>query len=469
MASSALKVMQDWRLLAPVPAILPKEFGYADNLTDSPTPEELLASGAVPNFTIRAVPIFFMAIGLELLVGLMRNRKLYRLNDFITSILLGATMLVTQIWTKMLTLYAYCYIYKTFKFHSFPVDSWGTWGGLFLGIDLGYYWMHRTAHTYHLLWSAHSVHHSGEDYNLATALRQGALQGATSWVFYLPLALFFHPGCYLGHSALNTLGQFWIHTKVIGDCGPLEYFLNTPSHHRVHHRPPGNANYGALLIVWDRMFGTFRREKEQKEYYGLARQYDTFDPVWANFEHIKRVLTQVKGSDSSCLKLLKRRARHPLVFQPLEVFAPFPKRTGSANNIPTVQKRKKYDPALNHQIIGVYAFSQFVVTMLAMLAIILNKDFFSKYEMAALSLLLVLSMSSIGRILDGETSVFYVALETGRLISICYLVLFYFQFGGGVESSGNGMKGCTVLLSTWLLTLIVGFGTKATVDEKKDA
>eukprot|EP00945_MAST-04E_sp_MAST-4E-sp1_P005371 g5371.t1 len=362
MASSALKVMQDWRLLAPVPAILPKEFGYADNLTDSPTPEELLASGAVPNFTIRAVPIFFMAIGLELLVGLMRNRKLYRLNDFITSILLGATMLVTQIWTKMLTLYAYCYIYKTFKFHSVPVDSWGTWGGLFLGIDLGYYWMHRTAHTYHLLWSAHS-----------------------------------------------------------------------------------------------------------KEYYGLARQYDTFDPVWANFEHIKRVLTQVKGSDSSCLKLLKRRARHPLVFQPLEVFAPFPKRTGSANNIPTVQKRKKYDPALNHQIIGVYAFSQFVVTMLAMLAIILNKDFFSKYEMAALSLLLVLSMSSIGRILDGETSVFYVALETGRLISICYLVLFYFQFGGGVESSGNGMKGCTVLLSTWLLTLIVGFGTKATVDEKKDA
>merc|ERR1711871_1108600 len=305
------KVVQDWRLLSPVPAVLPYEFEYAGNLTASPSAEELLAKGAVPNFTIRAVPVFFMAIGLELLVGLFRHRKLYRLNDFITSILLGATMLITQVWTKMLTLYTYCFIYEHFKLHSFQVDSWSTWTGLFLGIDFGYYWMHRTAHTYHLLWSAHSVHHSGEDYNLATALRQGALQGATSWVFYLPLALFFHPGAFMGHAMLNTLGQFWIHTKEIGDCGILEYVLNTPSHHRMHHRPPGNCNYAAILIVRDRMFGTFVSEREQKQYYGLAKSHTTFDPVWANVEHFNRMI-----SDGDVSRFFfRKRVIHPFVFQ----------------------------------------------------------------------------------------------------------------------------------------------------------
>ena len=93
----------------------------------------------------------------------------------------------------------------------------------------------------------------------------------------------------MGHSGLNTLGQFWIHTTAIGDCGILEYVLNTPSHHRMHHRPPGNCNYAAILIIWDRMFETFVSEREQQRYYGLAKSHESFDPVWANVEHFRRM------------------------------------------------------------------------------------------------------------------------------------------------------------------------------------
>merc|ERR1711964_203788 len=115
-----------------------------------------------------------------------------------------------------------------------------TWMSLFLGYDLAYYWTHRPLHCYHQGWASHSVHHSGEDYNLCTALRQGALQPLYSWVMPLPLALVFPPESIAIHSQLNTLYQFWIHTELTGRLGPLEYIMNTPSHHRMHHRPPGN-------------------------------------------------------------------------------------------------------------------------------------------------------------------------------------------------------------------------------------
>ena len=112
-------------------------------------------------------------------------------------------------------------------------------------------------------WAAHVVHHQSEEYNLTVALRQGAFQPAFSWVFYLPLAVLgFPPAMFLAVSSFNTLYQFWIHTRLIGRLGPLEWVLNTPSHHRVHHgRNPRyiDRNHGGTLIVWDRLFGTFER------------------------------------------------------------------------------------------------------------------------------------------------------------------------------------------------------------------
>jgi hypothetical protein len=135
-------------------------------------------------------------------------------------------------------------------------------------------------------WAAHVVHHQSEEYNLAVALR--AFQTAFSWIFYLPLAVLgFPPLMFLTVSSIDTLYQFWIHTRAIGKLGPLEWVLSTPSNHRVHHgRNPKyiDRNHGGILIVWDRLFGTYAAEEEEP-LYGITTPLRSWNPVWANFHY----------------------------------------------------------------------------------------------------------------------------------------------------------------------------------------
>jgi sterol desaturase/sphingolipid hydroxylase (fatty acid hydroxylase superfamily) len=162
------------------------------------------------------------------------------------------------------------------------------WTVAFLGVDLVYYWWHRASHRVNALWAAHIVHHQSEDYNLAVALRQAALTPLTHMPFSLPLALLGVPPLIAGTcGAISTLYQFWIHTETVGRLGPLEAVLNTPSHHRVHHaRNPGylDRNYGAILIVWDRVFGTFVAETE-RPHYGITTPLRSFNPLWAQLHY----------------------------------------------------------------------------------------------------------------------------------------------------------------------------------------
>ena len=171
------------------------------------------------------------------------------------------------------------------------------------------------SHTYHIMWAGHSVHHSGE-----TIILRQLKTRCSSGMFGLAItfAFFFHPGYFLLHKALNTLGQFWIHTQVTGRLGLLEYVLNTPSAHRLHHQYPGNCNYAGVLIIWDRMFGTYRAEVSQRDRYGLAKQYTTLDPVWANLEHYWRVLFYPGGGFHRCCR---KRARHAFTFHPWHCWA----------------------------------------------------------------------------------------------------------------------------------------------------
>lgn len=174
-----------------------------------------------------------------------------------------------------------------------PIQSWFL---LMMGVDLAYYWAHRCLHVFHLGWAAHSVHHSGEDYNLPTALRQGVLQPLMTWIFSLPLALVFPAESILVHLQLNTLYQFWIHSEFCGRLGWLEYLVNTPFHHRVHHRPPGNCNYAGVLIVWDRLFKTYITETERLDHYGLAEPVRSFNVWELNLQHWRKMAGSSRSS-----------------------------------------------------------------------------------------------------------------------------------------------------------------------------
>jgi alkylglycerol monooxygenase len=238
------------------------------------------------NYIILAIPVFFALIGVELLVARLLERDYYSFSDTMSDLGCGTVQQLLEVAVKTALFGAYVAVYAH-RLVSIPGNEAWAWVACFLGVDFLYYWFHRLSHEINAFWAAHVVHHQSEEYNLSVALRQGALQGWFSWVFYLPLAVLgFPPLMYLTLSSLNTLYQFWIHTRVIGRLGPLELVLNTPSNHRVHHaRNPKyvDRNHGGTLIVWDRLFGTYR-EEEEEPVYGITSPLKSWNPVWANLQ-----------------------------------------------------------------------------------------------------------------------------------------------------------------------------------------
>lgn len=234
-----------------------------------------------------SIPIFFILIGLELVIGLVKKRKLYRFNDALTNINLGIGQQTIGIAMKVILGFGYLFIYEHARLFELEKNTLNLLI-LILGVDFFYYWFHRASHQINFLWAAHIVHHQSEDYNLSVALRQSWFQGWFSWTFYLPLAFIgFDPKIAFPVMAFNTLYQFWIHTTTIKRMGPLEWIFNTPSHHRVHHGSNPkyiDKNHAGSLIIWDKMFGTFKQEEEEPVY-GITKPLSSWSPVWANIHY----------------------------------------------------------------------------------------------------------------------------------------------------------------------------------------
>jgi len=235
-----------------------------------------------------AVPFFFLLIGIEAFVARRRGLRAYRFADTIADLGCGVVQRIALLALGGVLGVAYLWIYRHARVLDLGRRPLFAWTVAFLGVDLVYYWWHRASHRVNVLWAAHIVHHQSEDYNLAVALRQAALTPLTHMPFSLPLALVGVPPLVTGAcGALSTLYQFWIHTETVGRLGPLEGVLNTPSHHRVHHaRNPQylDRNYGAMLIVWDRLFGTFVAESERPRY-GITTPLRSFNPLWAQVHY----------------------------------------------------------------------------------------------------------------------------------------------------------------------------------------
>ena len=241
-----------------------------------------------------AIPVFFALIAVELVVARLQGRPDYlRFSDAISALSCGIGSQVAKVFLGVVAVVVYAGLYglaEPLWSAWLPVDPFSPWMWVAAAIlvDHQYYWWHRHSHRINAMWAAHVVHHHSQEYNLAVALRQAMFTGLTSLPYYLPLAILgVHPAV-LGISvAANTLYQFWIHTRTIGRLGPLEWVLNTPSHHRVHHgiNPAYiDRNHGGVLIVWDRLYGTFAPEREEPVY-GTVQVLDSYDPIWANFAY----------------------------------------------------------------------------------------------------------------------------------------------------------------------------------------
>ncbi|MFT5159901.1 MAG: sterol desaturase/sphingolipid hydroxylase (fatty acid hydroxylase superfamily) [Paracoccaceae bacterium] len=194
---------------------------------------------------------------------------------------------------------AYYVIAETIVTWAIPTTALG----LILAVvvaDITYYWEHKTAHMVRILWTQHAVHHSSRDMNIITAVRFGPFEGVWAFLAHLPMIfLGFAPEVVFFCMLVVLAYQTWLHTELIGKLGPLEYVLNTPSHHRVHHGSDQkylDKNYAGILIIWDRMFGSFQVE-EETPIYGLVRDFDSRNPLKVWFSELPEL-----GRDLRCSK-----------------------------------------------------------------------------------------------------------------------------------------------------------------------
>lgn len=250
------------------------------------------------NPIVLSIPIFFLLIGIELVVERFSHRKLYRLPDSIANMSCGITSQLSGLFFGVIGVVAYVFLLRFALFDMKALlPGWAYWLTLYLLVDLAYYWAHRMSHEVNLFWGGHVVHHQSEDYNLSVALRQSSFQTIWTFAFSLPIAVIgYRAEDFIYVSALNTLYQFWIHTETINKLGWLEYIFNTPSHHRVHHgRDPKyiDKNHAGSLIIWDKMFGTFQAEEEHPTY-GITTPINSWNPIWANFSHYATMAKEMR-------------------------------------------------------------------------------------------------------------------------------------------------------------------------------
>jgi sterol desaturase/sphingolipid hydroxylase (fatty acid hydroxylase superfamily)/uncharacterized membrane protein YhhN len=240
---------------------------------------------------VLATPVFLALIAIELVVGHIRGRNTYRLDDALTSIGLGMLSQISAVFTVALRFGLYTAVFGAVAL----VPGSGFWNspiGWLLALvfyDFCYYWNHRLGHTCALLWAAHVVHHQSEDYNLSTALRQTSSGALLGWIFYVPMAVAGVPPLVFGVVGLiDLLYQYWIHTQQIGRLGWFDRVFASPSNHRVHHAVNQryvDKNYGGILMAWDHLFGSFEDESiDEPCVYGTRSPLKSWDPLWANAE-----------------------------------------------------------------------------------------------------------------------------------------------------------------------------------------
>jgi sterol desaturase/sphingolipid hydroxylase (fatty acid hydroxylase superfamily) len=269
----------------------------------------------IPDLLTPAVPFFVITVIVEgLVVKRMKaeGRAVmgHTVKDTAASLTMGLGNLVVNLGWKLVAFAFYTWLY-----HLTPLRM-GTgvaaWVLLFFGDDFCYYWYHRVSHECRLFWASHVVHHSSEHYNLSTALRQPWIT-MTTLPFWVPLALVgFSPAQIVIMQSISLLYQYWIHTEAIRWMGPLEWVLNTPSHHRVHHASNPqylDKNYGGVLIIWDRLFGSFAPE-EEKPVYGLTKNIHTFNPFRIAFHEVAAILRDLRRDEPLRVRL-SRVIRNP--------------------------------------------------------------------------------------------------------------------------------------------------------------
>ena len=354
-----------------------------------------------------AIPGFFILIAIEFAVARWRGSASYRSNDAINSLGLGVISQVVGVFTKLLSVGVYAWAVKHVGLFHLPADRALVWISALLLYDFLYYWLHRKGHEVNVLWAAHVVHHQSEAYNLTTALRQTGTGFLFGWVFYLPMALLGFPvEVFVVVALVDLLYQFWVHTEQLGKLGWFDRVFCSPSNHRAHHAVNDrylDHNYGGILILWDRLFGTFIEEDDNDPpVYGTRSPLRSWNPLWANAE-VYCAMAQDAWHARRWRDKLQLWFRPP-GWRPADVAGRFPKARFDIG-------REIFNPPMARGL-SVYVLFQFVLMMAMAMQFLGIVQKIGGIEAAAYAGYLVLSLCVLGFVMEGRRGA--PSLEAGR-------------------------------------------------------
>jgi len=344
-----------------------------------------------------ATPAFFALIALELLVAKWRGRRVYHASDAVSSLSLGVISQIVAVFAKLLTLGIYAWCAGHLALYTLPVDRWWVWASGLLLYDFLYYWLHRAGHEVNILWAAHVVHHQSEDYNLSTALRQTGSGVLLGWLFYLPMALLGYPlEVFAVVALIDLLYQFWVHTELVGRLGWFDRVFCSPSNHRAHHAVNErylDRNYGGILIVWDRLFGSFVEEDDaDPPVYGTRAPLRSWNPLWANAEVYWATLKDAWHARRWRDKLLVWIK--PPGWRPADVAKRFPKPAFD-------MARARYAPPLPRGLTA-YGIAQFALLLLMGVWFLDMAKRMPASSLLAYAAFLLFSLTALGVLLEGR-------------------------------------------------------------------
>jgi alkylglycerol monooxygenase len=353
---------------------------------------------------VYATPVFFGLIALEFAWGWAKKRNTYRLNDAINSISLGMLSEISKVFTRLLRVGIYGAVYTTVSI--VPIEQarefWMTWYGWLLALlfyDFCYYWLHRAGHETGIFWAAHVVHHQSQDYNLSTALRQTSSGALLGWVFYLPMALAGVPPLVFGVVALvDLLYQFWVHTEHVPKLGWFDRWFCSPSNHRVHHavnRRYLDRNYGGVLVIWDRLFGSFK-EEDEKCVYGTRSPLNSWDPLWSNAE-VYWSLAKDSWQARNWLDKLRVWFKPP-GWRPADVAARFPRAAFD------IAKVERYHPPVS-QAATWFGAIQFVLLLQGVALFLWHADRMPLSQSGVWLAALAAGLWAVGGVMQGRLSI----------------------------------------------------------------
>jgi len=380
---------------------------------------------AYANVLLYAIPGFVVLIILEALFAYFKGNFNFTSMDTISSLTSGTTNTLKSILGLTIVIISYEWIYERVALVDIET-TWVVYLLAFLALDFSSYWHHRLAHSINIFWNRHVIHHSGEEFNMATALRQSISNFVSlGFIFLLPAALLGLPPKVIAIiSPLHLFLQFWYHTEHIGKLGILEYIIVTPSQHRVHHAINPmylDKNLSAIFCIWDRAFGTFQEELEEEPcVYGVTRQVNTWNPIRINLQHLWLLIKDAWRAESWWDKC--RIWFMPTGWRPEDVKEKYPVVSADHKNF------IKYDSTPS-TILTVWTWIQFLMMNVFLAHLLINIADIPKNQLFIYGAFLFLMIYSFSALMDKDPNALWMeATKSFVGLAIIYITGDWFLF-----------------------------------------